>query len=68
MNWKNRLTNYNFWISLVSAVLLIMQAFNFEFDIANLSEIATALLGLLVVVGIISNPTKPSKETKKEDN
>lgn len=67
MNWKNRLTNYNFWISLVSAVLLIMQAFNFEFDIANLSEIATALLGLLVVIGIISNPTKSNSQSKAED-
>ncbi len=67
MNWKNRLTNYNFWISLVSAVLLIMQAFNFEFDIANLSEIATALLGLLVVIGIISNPTKSNSQPKPEE-
>lgn len=67
MNWKNRLTNYNFWISLVSAVLLILQAFNFEFDIANLSEIATALLGLLVVIGIISNPTKTNSESKKDE-
>ena len=58
MKWKNRLTNYNFWISIVSAVLLILQAFNFEFDIAYISEIATAVLGLLVVIGIISDPTK----------
>lgn len=65
MNWKNRLTNYNFWISLVSAVLLILQAFNFEFDIANIGEIATALLGLLVVIGIISNPTKDKTSKNK---
>lgn len=68
MKWKNRLTNYNFWISIVSAVLLILQAFNFEFDIAYISEIATAVLGLLVVIGIISDPTRtytPS-ETNKE--
>lgn len=68
MKWKNRLTNYNFWISIVSAVLLILQAFNFEFDIAYFSEIATAVLGLLVVIGIISDPTRtyaPS-ETNKE--
>ena len=48
MKWKNRLTNYNFWISIVSAVLLILQAFKFEFDIAYINEIATAVLGLLV--------------------
>lgn len=58
MNWKNRLTNYNFWISIISAILLILQAFNIEFDIAYINEIATAVLGLLVVIGIISDPTK----------
>ncbi len=71
MNWKNRLTNYNFWISLCSAVLLILQAFNFKFDVAYISEIVTAILGLLVVIGIISDPTKTSvkqnsSERKKE--
>lgn len=57
---KNRLTNYNFWISLVSAALLIVQALGIEFDIAYINEIATAVLGLLVVIGIISDPTKSS--------
>lgn len=73
MNWKNRLTNYNFWISLVSAILLICQAFKFEFDIAYINEIVTAVLGLLVVIGIISDPTKiatkkEEKKTEKEEN
>lgn len=58
MKWKNRLTNYNFWISITSAALLILQAFKFQFDIAYINEIATAVLGLLVVIGIISDPTK----------
>ena len=65
MNWTNRLTNYNFWISIVSAVLLILQAFEFHFDIMYINEIATAVLGLLVVIGIINDPTKTS--TKKEN-
>ncbi len=72
MNWKNRLTNYNFWISIFSAVLLILQALKIEFDIAYVNEIFTAVLGLLVVIGIISDPTRtttkqnstPTIETK----
>lgn len=74
MNWKNRLTNYNFWISIVSAVLLILQAFEFQFDIMYINEIATAVLGLLVVIGIINDPTKSAAkkesttETKSEEN
>lgn len=75
MNWKNRLTNYNFWISIFSAVLLILQALKIEFDIAYVNEIFTAVLGLLVVIGIISDPTrttvktneKVKEETKVED-
>lgn len=58
MKWKNRLTNYNFWISIVSAVLLILQAFDINFDIAYINEIATGVLGLLVVIGIINDPTR----------
>ena len=60
MNWKNRLTNYNFWISMFSAVLLILQALKIKFDIAYVNEIFTAVLGLLVVIGIISDPTRTS--------
>ena len=58
MNWKNRLTNYNFWISIFSAALLILQALKIEFDIAYVNEIFTAILGLLVVIGIVSDPTR----------
>jgi len=63
MNWKNRLTNYNFWISIFSAVLLILQALKIEFDIAYVNEIFTAVLGLLVVIGIISDPTRTTIKT-----
>ena len=35
-----------------------MQALKIEFDIAYVNEIFTAVLGLLVVIGIISDPTK----------
>lgn len=66
MKWKNRITNYNFWISIVSATLLILQAFNIKLDIANINEIVTALLGLLVVIGIINDPTKSAKDTEND--
>lgn len=68
MNWKNRLKNYNFWISLFSAVLLILQALKIEFDIAYINEIFTAVLGLLVVVGIISDPTRTLTKSSEENS
>lgn len=64
---KNRLTNYNFWISMFSAVLLILQALKIEFDIAYVNEIFTAVLGLLVVVGIIIDPTKTATKTTDKE-
>ena len=68
MNWKNRLKNYNFWISLFSAVLLILQALKIEFDIAYINKIFTAVLGLLVVVGIISDPTRTLTKNNEENS
>lgn len=50
---------------MVSAVLLILQALNIKFDIMYINEVATAVLGLLVVIGIVNDPTKSTKtETK----
>ena len=65
MNWKNRLKNYNFWISIFSAVLLILQALKIKFDVAYVNEIFTAVLGLLVVIGIISDPTKTTVKAQE---
>ncbi len=62
MKWKNRLTNYNFWISIASASLLILRAFDVKMDIANINEIVTAVLGLLVMIGIVNDPTRSSKD------
>lgn len=68
MKWKNRLTNYNFWVSIVSAILLILQSFNIQFDISNFNDITTAVLGLMVVIGIINDPTKSYTNTKTDTN
>ena len=65
MNWKNRLKNYNFWISIFSAMLLILQALKIKFDVAYVNEIFTAVLGLLVVIGIISDPTKTTVKSQE---
>lgn len=57
--WKN----YGLWVSLVSAILLAVQAvgaiFNFQLAPEKYDQIMAAvnsLLGVLVVLGIVSNP------------
>lgn len=53
---------YNFWISLVSAVLLVARLvaskFNVEIDSSLVMDITTGLCGIFVVLGIISAPQK----------
>ncbi|MNK90325.1 Bacteriophage holin [compost metagenome] len=69
--WKN----YGLWVSLVSAMLLAVQAFGniFGYQIApeKSSEIMTAvnaLLGVLVVLGIVSNPEAGKGYTDSDSN
>jgi len=58
MNLKNKLKNYGFWVSLISAVMMIIQAFGLNIDIPVLKEALISICGLFVMLGIISNPEK----------
>lgn len=62
MNSKWR--NYGLWTAIISAVLLVVQTVGALFGVKFLPEqydavtaAANAVLGLLVVVGVISNPS-----------
>lgn len=59
---KDKMKTYNFWISLVSAVLLVARLiaskFNIEIDSSLVMDITTGLCGIFVVLGIISAPQK----------
>lgn len=65
MNWKIRFKNKNFWIAIIPAVILLIQAvgklFGFEIDLSeignNLISIVNALFVVLAIVGIITDPT-----------
>lgn len=52
-----RMKNYGFWISIVSAILILLQAFGLKIDLPYINEIVSAVLGLLVILGIVNNPT-----------
>lgn len=66
--------NYGLWISLASAVILAVQAFGsilgYQIAPEKYDEIMTAfnaLLGVLVVLGIVSNPEVGKGFTDKKD-
>ena len=56
MKFLKRLKSSNFWVSMISAVVLILQAvFNIEIKAEYLNQIIMAILGLLVMSGIVSD-------------
>ena len=68
MTIKDKLKSYNFWITLVSAIILLLQVFgekfNFKIDSNFIIDVTTALCSIFVVLGIISVPK--SKTTKTD--
>lgn len=65
INWKIRFGNKAFWISLIPAVLLLIQViastFGYTLDLGelgnNLLAVVNALFAVLVILGIVTDPT-----------
>ena len=65
INWKVRIKNKMFWLALIPAVLLLVQAgcavFGIELDFGDLQEklltVVNALFAVLVILGIVVDPT-----------
>lgn len=70
---KSKWSNYGVWVSLTAALLLVVQTvgaiFGVEFTPDKYDEVTTAVnavLGVLVVLGIVSNPEAGKGYTDKE--
>lgn len=65
INWKVRINNKTFWLTLIPAVLLLIQAvaavFGFTLDLAAMGDkllaVVNAVFGVLVVLGVVVDPT-----------
>lgn len=65
INWRVRLKNKNFWLSVIPAVLLLAQAmaavFGLELDLGGIGDklisVVNAAFGVLVVLGVVNDPT-----------
>jgi phi LC3 family holin len=65
INWIVRIKNKNFWISLIPAVLLLVQVvaavFGFTLELGELSDkllaVVNALFAVLTILGIVTDPT-----------
>ncbi|MGL5646764.1 MAG: holin [Clostridium sp.] len=57
----SRFKNYGLWISVAALVPMVLKGFNINVLPENYNEIITAVLGILVMAGILNNPTTESK-------
>ena len=65
INWTVRLHNKTFWVSLIPAVLLLIQVvaavFGYTLDLGALGDkllaVVNALFGVLAVLGVVTDPT-----------
>ena len=71
MNIKDKVKSYSFWVSLSSALILIIKVignkFGFTIDATLASDLITSLCSILVVTGIIVTPTPKSSKQIQED-
>lgn len=65
INWKVRIKNKNFWLSLIPAIILLVQVvaapFGFTLELGELGNqllaIVNAIFAVLVILGIVEDPT-----------
>lgn len=65
INWKVRIKNKAFWLALIPALLLLIQAvayvFGFSLDLSEMGDkllaVVNALFAVLAILGIVTDPT-----------
>lgn len=74
INWEVRIKNKNFWLTLIPAVLLLIQVlvapFGYQWDFGVLNEqlaaIINALFAVLMILGIVNDPTTDGVADSKQ--
>lgn len=69
---KTRIKSYSFWTSLSAAVILLVNSignmFGFSIEDKLISNIIMSTCGVLVVLGVVSAPTKADEKESEELN
>lgn len=53
---KYKLKSYNFWIGVISAIILLLQTLGAQLDMQYIDKVVNSFLGILAVVGILDKP------------
>lgn len=65
---KEKLRSYNFWLSVISAVLVALSTINGELNIPYIDKVLTAVLGVFAVSGIVSKPKTDVIDDKPQED
>lgn len=65
INWKVRIANKAFWLAIIPAIALVIQAvaavFGYTIDLSTLvgkiCAVVDAVFAVLVIIGIVNDPT-----------
>ena len=74
INWTVRIKNKNFWLAVIPAVLLLIQAvaavFGYTLDLGDIGNkliaVVNAVFGVLVVLGVVNDPTTAGISDSKQ--
>lgn len=74
INWKVRIKNKTFWLTLIPAVLLLAQVvaavFGYIVDFGELGnkliDVVNALFAVLMILGIVNDPTTAGVSDSKQ--
>lgn len=67
----SRFKNYGLWVSIVALIPMVLQAFKIDILPDNYHEICNTILSILVMAGILNNPTTNRRwyiDDKVDDN
>jgi phi LC3 family holin len=67
INWKARLTNKTFWIAIASSIVLLTQQLGLNIFPNNWADVLNTLLTILIILGIVIDPSTAGINDKKED-
>ena len=62
---KSRLTNKGFWVAFISAIVGVTQLLGYKIFPDNWADILNSILGILIILGVIIDPSTPGINDNK---
>lgn len=74
INWTVRIKNNHFWLALIPALLLLAQTvaavFGYTLDLGDIGNkliaVVNAVFGVLVILGVVNDPTTAGMSDSKQ--